>query len=68
VQLAPAGVRYFCKRKARTPFEFGVQVGLALTISGYLIVGAGPSAVRRSTGTRCTNRSSSIDAATSRSA
>ena len=33
-------VRCFSKGKARTPFEFGAKVGLAVTIRGNLIVGA----------------------------
>lgn len=33
-------VRCFSKGKARTPFEFGAKVGLAITVRGNLIVGA----------------------------
>lgn len=33
-------VRCFSKGKARTPFEFGAKVGLAVTVRGNLIVGA----------------------------
>lgn len=33
-------VRCFSKAKARTPFEFGAKVGLAVTVRGNLIVGA----------------------------
>jgi IS5 family transposase len=33
-------VHYFSKGKARTPFEFGAKVGIAVTAKGNLIVGA----------------------------
>lgn len=33
-------VRCFSKGKARTPFEFGAKVGLAISVRGNLIVGA----------------------------
>ena len=33
-------MRCFSKGKARTPFDFGTKVGLAVTVRGNLIVGA----------------------------
>ena len=48
-------VECISKGKARQPYEFGVKVGIAMTLKHNLIVGARRSPATPTTGTRCVN-------------